>query len=258
MRIREETAPASACTANHNPYIEHAVTVPQSGDPALVLVPQTGEPVALALYLHGRTGSELSIHDRPTLRDGLLDAGYLVASPNLHGDQWGNRTAQDDIGALEAWVTGRWPVTRRFVIGESMGGNAAANAVWLGEVGWDCAVFIAPSLSMRAVWGRGEHGRESLIVAYDLSADGHDLDGKTEGWDAIRHRPEGYAGIRALVYASSDDEIANLAGVTVPWVDKLRSVSDHVRLIEVTGEHVSEDHFRPREIVEFFEAAIRT
>ncbi|MFZ2172526.1 MAG: alpha/beta hydrolase [Rhodococcus sp. (in: high G+C Gram-positive bacteria)] len=233
---------------------EYAVTVPASGDPALILIPHATEPSGMVFYLHGRTGDETVIHDRAQVRDALLDAGYIVACPFLHGDRWGNRQAQDDLCALDDWVNGRWPAPRRFVIGESMGGNAAANALRLREIDWDGAVFIAPSLSMQAVWERGGAGRETLSAAYGLAADGHDLESRTDGWDAVRHHPGDYAGVRVLVYASADDEIANIPEVTGPWADRLRRATGTVEFLVVSGEHVSDDHFRPAELVSFFGA----
>ncbi|UOT05794.1 lysophospholipase [Rhodococcus opacus] len=254
MILRAGSAePLTRCTAYGTTYDEHAVTVPRSGDRALVAVPRGVTPSAVACYLHGRTGDERSIDDRAGLRDGLLDAGYVVASPYLHGDQWGNRLAQDAVVALDEWVSRRWPVTVRFLIGESMGANAAANAVRLREVAWDGAVFIAPSLSLRAVWDRGEHGRDTVRDAFRVSADGHDLESKTEHWDAVRHEPGDYVGVPIRVYASREDEVANIAGVTGPWVEMLRRGSDAVEFVEVSGPHVSEDHFRTAEVVQFFE-----
>ncbi|MGW4339902.1 serine aminopeptidase domain-containing protein [Rhodococcus koreensis] len=244
--------PVTRRTAHHTRYDEYAVTVPRSGDRAVVGVPRGATPSAVAYYLHGRTGDETSIDDRAGLRDGLLDAEYVVASPYLHGDLWGNRSAQDAVVALDEWVSRRWPVLRRFLIGESMGGNAAANAVRLREVPWDGAVFIAPSLSLRAVWERGEHGRDTVREAFDLSADGHDLESKTEHWDAVRHRPGDYVGVPIRVYASREDEVANITGVTGPWVEMIRRGSDSAEFVEVSGPHVSEDHFRAAEIVAFF------
>ncbi len=55
------------------------------------------------------------------------------------------------------------------------------------------------------------------------------------------------------VYASREDEVANIAGVTGPWVEMLRRGSDAVEFVEVSGPHVSEDHFRTAEVVQFFE-----
>ncbi|BAH53700.1 alpha/beta hydrolase family protein [Rhodococcus opacus] len=255
MTVRDEPGdPPARRTAQHSRYAEYAVTVPRSGDRALVAVPRGVTASAVVYYLHGRTGDERSIEERFGLRDGLLDAGYVVAAPYLHGDLWGNRSAQDAVVALDEWVSRRWPVRQRFLIGESMGGNAAANALRLREVPWSGAVFIAPSLSLRAVWERGEHGRDTVRDAFDLSADGHDLEPKTERWDAVRHRPEDYAGVPIRVYASREDEVANIAGVTGPWVERIRGGSGSVEFVEVSGPHVSEDHFRAAEIVAFFGA----
>ncbi|MHA4848110.1 alpha/beta hydrolase family protein [Rhodococcus sp. MSC1_016] len=252
MRVREESAvPLERRTAGLTRYDEYAVTIPASGDRALVMVPQGVSPSAAVYYLHGRTADETSIGERAGVRDGLLDAGFVVVSPYLHGDLWGNRDAQDALGALHDWVSCRWPVSRRFLIGESMGATTAANAIRLREMQWAGAILVAPSLSMRAVWERGEHGRDTLAAAYGLSADGHDLESKTEAWDAVRHEPDACAGVPIRVYASPEDAVANIAEVTGPWVQRLRAASMAAELIVVSGEHVSPDHFRVDDIVAF-------
>ena len=166
---------------------------PKSGDEALVYVPDSvspGQSVELVYYLHGRTGTHEGIDDCAQLCDGLLAAGYVVASPHLHGDQWGNRLAQDDLATLDVDIAAKWTVDKRFVIGESMGATTAANMVRLRELPVDAVVFIAPSLSMQAVWERDdEGGRDSLISAFGVHPTGADLAAKTTGWDAIRHDP---------------------------------------------------------------------
>lgn len=238
--------------------VERIVMKPKSGDAALLYVPESviaGRPVELVYFLHGRTGTYEAIDDRAMLRDALLAAGYVVASPHLHGDQWGNRLAQDDLAALDADIAARWPVMRRFVVGESMGGTTVANMVRLRELPVDAAVFIAPSLSMPAVWERDdEGGRDSLISAFGVHPTGSGLKAKTAGWDAIRHDPAAYAGLHALVFASPDDPIANISAVTGPWITAALGAGAHVRFVEVSGDHVSDDHYRPNDVVAFFDS----
>lgn len=229
----------------------------KSGDAALLYVPKShvpGEAIDLVYYLHGRTGTYDSIDDRARLRDGLLEAGYVVACPHLHGDQWGNRLAQDDLATLDAWISERWSLGKRFLVGESMGGTTAANMVRVRELTVAAAVLIAPSLSMRAAWNRNDEARASLIDAFGLLPNGSDLESKTAEWDAVRHDPAVYAGLHALVFASPDDPAAHLATVTKPWLEAARHTAAQLRLIEVSGDHVSDDHFRPSDVVAFFDS----
>ncbi|MFD4369695.1 alpha/beta hydrolase [Rhodococcus sp. NPDC058521] len=237
--------------------VEQFVTVPKSGDAVLLYVPNTvnkGQPIELVHYLHGRTGTYEVIDERHHLRDALLAAGYAVACPQLHGDQWGNRLAQDDLGALDDWIAEQWPVKRRFVIGESMGGTTAANMVRLRELAVDAVVFIAPSLSMQAVWDRNDEARASLIGAFGVNPDGTDLSARTREWDVTRHDPAAYEGVHLMVFASPDDPIANVAAVTGPWMDAVRDAKAQVYFTEVSGDHVSDDHFRPDDVVAFFDS----
>lgn len=237
--------------------VERFVMKPKSGDAVLLYVPKlrrSGEAIDLVYYLHGRTGTHESIDERTRLRDGLLEAGYVVACPYLHGDQWGNRLAQDDLAALDAWICERWPLGKRFVVGESMGGTTAANMVRIRELTVDAAVLIAPSLSMRAAWNRDDEARASLIDAFGLLPDGSDLEAKTAEWDAIRHDPAVYAGLNAMVFASPDDPAVNLSAVTKPWMEAARRAAAQLRLVEVSGDHVSDDHFRPDDVVAFFDS----
>ena len=226
--------------------------MPESGDLAVLVEPEQARPRGLVLYLHGRSGDELSLFedDRIALLDALLGAGYLVAGPNMHGDQWGNRLAQSDIAALVRWVRRRHDVPTLFVIGESMGANAAEKLLRLGEIEVAATVLLAPSLSLPSVWKRGEEGRRSLTAAYGLALDGSDVLHRTAEWDAARHVPANYPPIR--VYASRADRIAAVDTVTAPWVEGLRRAGTDVDLIEVTGDHVSDDHIRPADVVAYF------
>ncbi|NLU84828.1 alpha/beta hydrolase [Rhodococcus sp. HNM0569] len=226
-----------------------------TGDRARITLPDSTAHGDIVVYLHGRSGSEASLDepDRAALRDALLAAGYLLASPAMHGDAWGNRTAQDDLVALDAWLDAYGYTGRRFLLGESMGAGAAANALRLGEIPVAGVVMIAPSLSLTAVWDRGEAGRESLTSAYELAPDGADVAERTHAWDPIRHDARRYRRAPILVFASAEDRIAALHTVTGPWVAAVRTAGLPVDLVRVRGGHVSDDHIRPGEVVGFFD-----
>ncbi|EOM76750.1 alpha/beta hydrolase [Rhodococcus rhodnii] len=239
-------------------YAEKALRLPESGDRTLVFEPEDRSRTVVT-YLHGRSGDEQSLSDadRVALRDALLDAGYVVASPRLHGDQWGNRRVQDDLVALDLWLTEHYAMDTHVLVGESMGAIAVANALRLQEIEIDAVVLIAPSLSLPAVWRRGEEGRESLVTAYDLASDGSDLDDRTQCWDPLRHDPSTYLPVPLRIYASADDHIADLVHVTGPWLEGVRAVGVDADLIEVTGEHASEDHVRPADLLAWLERRLR-
>lgn len=258
MAIPNQTAVSAAkTTANGTAYTEYYVTPPASGDPMLVLVPNSvgeGSPAKLTLFLHGRTGTETQINggNRISMRNALLDAGHIIAAPYLHGDSWGNRTAQNDMGAIHSWASAVWQVSSTFLIGESMSGNAATIAVKLKELPINGVVLLSPSLNLQRVWDRGNAGHDGLETAFNVPSTGAGFADATAAWDTVRQPASDFTGVHLRVYASPDDTVISMSGDVVPFVDRVKTVSNDVQLITVTGGHTSADTYRPSEIVAFF------
>lgn len=258
MAIPNQTATAAAkTTTNGTAYTEYYITPPASGDPMLLLVPDSigeGSPAKLTMFLHGRTGTETQINggNRIGMRNALLDAGHIIAAPYLHGDSWGNRTAQNDMGAQHAWATAVWQISSTFLLGESMSGNAATIAIKLKEIPINGVVLLSPSLNLQRVWDRGNAGHDGLETAFSVPSSGVEFAAATADWDTVLQPASDFAGVHLRAYASPDDTVISLTNDVVPFVDRIKTVSDDAQLITVTGGHTSADTYRPSEIVAFF------
>lgn len=59
----------------------------------------------------------------------IVNAGYIVASSDLFGNNWGNQTGVDSERDLLTWIKGRYAVSNVFVMGASMGGLTGLNFI---------------------------------------------------------------------------------------------------------------------------------
>lgn len=263
MTIPNQTvAPTVGATVGGTGFTQYNVTIPASADRAIVLVPDgmaEGAAVVAVISCHGRGGSETTVNTSPTIinRDAMLDAGYLVLSPDTHGSTWGNATAQADLAALEAWADGIWTVTDQVIMANSMGAATATLAVALGTLSRLRAVVMAsPSMNLRAAWDRNDEARSSIRNSFGIATDGSDYDTKTAGWDALLRPASDYAGARFRMYASPTDSVASKALNADAFSTLVASTATEVVVVQATGGHVSSDHFRPNETMPWLAAVL--
>jgi len=99
-----------------------------------------------------------------------VNAGYMVVSPNMHVNQWGNSTAQTDIAAAHALMNGIVPVSRTIMAGGSMGGMACANAVVQATVPNIKGVHLQDAiLDLATIYSQSGY-TASINTAYSINA----------------------------------------------------------------------------------------
>lgn len=261
MVVPNQTSPPSdRWTPGGTNYWEYYVTPPVSGDRMIVQVPKSipeGSPTRLVMAFHGRTLDETAINfgAMTAIRNVLLDERrYIIVSPYMHGDSWGNETVQEDIAEAYAWAAAVWPILSVYAMGGSMGANSAAIAMARADVPIKAVTLFAPSISLEHVWSRGpgDPGRETLKTAFDIAEDGSDLLIKTQGFDTYREPPNSFAGKHIRVWVSPDDEVVSFTRAA-GFVNSVQPFAD-VSLTVTTGNHGSHDAYRPAEIIAFFRA----
>jgi alpha-beta hydrolase superfamily lysophospholipase len=101
------------------------------GQAAIVLVPErlNGRVVVYAHGYGARADAVLDDDAFGGLAAGLVAAGYAVAASDAAGNAWGNDASVDDYADLAAVVAAQVGATDVFLVGESMGGLAAARLV---------------------------------------------------------------------------------------------------------------------------------
>lgn len=263
MAIPNQTAAVvTGTTAGGTPYTQWTVTPPASNDVALVLAPTSrpeGSTLNAVVSFHGSGGSQNTINgtNTNTVRDALLDAGYLILSPNLHGNSWSNEQSMTDVAALVGWARNIWSVPRLFIFAQSMGGGIGALALARQVVTpVVAAAFLAPAVSLSTAYAKGGLTATDINTAYSLASDGSDYAAKTAGHDALARPASDYAGRWIRVYASASDATTNKAANADAFQAKVSPVAGVFEAVTVTGAHLSADHYKPAQIVDFYARAL--
>jgi hypothetical protein len=245
----------------------HRFPVTIAGDWATMWAPDTAlnsTTITLVMAAHGAGGTEdwadANTGSQGILRQHLNDAGYVVLSQKMHGDQFGNTTAQTDLTNGINWAEGisGWTVKHVLLWGESMGGGAMAAAYARKSVPNVRAAFLAAPLLDYTYEPPGADPtlKSALYAAYGVAADGSDLAAKTAGFSPMSRDAADYTGIRVLISSSSQDPTVTQTQNAIAWINKITPVASDIYDYRTTGGHVSAQHYPQTEIVTYFDEAI--
>lgn len=257
MPVPNQVAPAQHMTTwGGVGFTRYEVEVPTTGDRALVLVPDTrpeGAPARLLMELHGRGASHTFGYagQKVKIAGEFLAAGYVVVSPDMHGQTWGNDRATLDMLGLRSWVNDIWPVTQMHLFGESMGGAAAMNfTVRYGNL-VESAFMTSPSLNLQTVWDRGGTGHSDMEDAFGLPSTGVGLQAVVDEFSPFHQAASKYVGTRFLAFSSNDDPVIDSTADVSGLMARIRAAGGDARHVPVGGGHVSLDHYRIDQFVAF-------
>lgn len=177
----------------------------------------------LVIWSHHHSGSELispANYSYPYAHTSVNE-GWIFAASNMHGDQWGNATAQTDLLNLYNYVNTRWPVSKVILMGSSMGGLATANAISHDTVpNVVGAVTHDGVLSLSSIYANASY-TASIKTAYGIAGDGSDYAARTDGWDPILASASLFTDIPWRFYGGDGD-------VTVPPASHMDPFAVHV------------------------------
>lgn len=249
-----ETTPAG--TDYHRLYIN------ETGDEmVLVTVPNTAlerDDVTLVIACHGFGGSYNSFNEHPPFlefRHMCTDNGWIVASPNMHGNQWGNQIALDDLARVHAYFTALWPTVRVLLMGGSMGGLTVLNAASRNAVpDVRGVVTVAGVVDLAVTHGMSAY-RDSIRTAYGIASDGSDFTAKTTGYNPIRRPGLAWSADNIDMYHSPDDTAITLAAHPLAWEATRRNEwARWQRLTVTSGEHITAGNFNIPKMRQFMRA----
>ncbi|WP_326599958.1 hypothetical protein [Rhodococcus sp. PD04] len=107
---------------------------------------------------HGTGGSDgtMDTGNGQTVRDALLDAGYVVVAGHLGGNTWGNAEAIGHLSNLYACCAALWQVTDTMFFGQSQVGGVVMVATRRKVIPtlWAVAA-VAPAMNFQWVSGLG-------------------------------------------------------------------------------------------------------
>ena len=224
-----------------------------SGQEGILLVPYGARAAAtsdLVLVAHG-AGQDAAMvlgSDWDTTRDAMLDAGYLVCAHDADSAAWGTTSSQDAYVEMVQWVSSYLPVNRLAIVGQSMGCQAglllAANDRFSNLAG---VAGIAGVCDLAAAYAVDVTFTNQIDTAYSIG----DYATATSGHDPILRDSADYTGLRLRWYASDADPLVPKADHADAMAAHVASVATEYGVVEVTGGHVSSDHYQVADLSSF-------
>lgn len=229
--------------------------------PFLLLFPgdyATAKPSPLVIY-HGGVGETASASRTDALKQSLiqaiLDAGYIVAASNAHGDNWGNDDALADYLELYRFTRLCLDISRTVLLSQSMGGCSglltAADRPFAIK-GW---AGIYPVCDLRSIYDLGGL-TASIKTAYSIAADGSNYDAQTAGHDPILQPATDYSGLRMRFYASDGDTIVPKADNSDNMAALVGATATEYEVVACSGNHGDASHFQAEDLIAFFDRCV--
>jgi hypothetical protein len=203
------------------------------------LVVTADHPVAgarqVALVLHGAGSDRRAIIEKKaeTFTQSLIDAGWVVAASDAHGDAWGAAGSQRDHLELLTRLRSEFPVGGVVLVSLSMGGIAGLHLAASGSIpdlaGW---VGITPVTNLPAI---ARDRRFSASIRTALTGD------QIASLDPASIPPDRFRGVPLIVTESPGrDPWTPPQQQVAPFVAHVGSI-DPVRVIDCSGGHVGAD-----------------
>lgn len=260
MAWPDETSATTGTTAGGTAWRRARIQPNGSSDRMTVCAPASvadGAPVRLVIAFHGTGGSDATVDsgNGQTVRDALLDAGYVVVAGQLGANTWGNAESMAHLANLYAWCAARWQVTDTALFGQSQGGGVAWVATRRKLLPTLRAVAgLAPALNFQWVSDSGSSSAD-IRAAYGATAG-------TFGVQSAAYAPfagaaADYAGVHYKLWTSLEDTTTPKALHADQFAARgLAAQAASLETVTVTGAHLSADHYRPAEVVTFYDWAI--
>lgn len=250
-------------------YTRVDTTDPIYGQNIMVLVPNANaanpynaaNPTKVIIYAHGSSENQtalLSDSLKAGCVDALLDAGYILAGSNQHGNAWGSQAGTDDLVGLEKHLRDTYNVAGVAIWSQSMGGLTGLNVVAQGKfpvVGW---LGTYPVCNLANLYALGTY-TSAINTAHSITGSGTGTyANRTRGLDPSLMSGFSWRHVPMRFYASAGDTVvpkANNTDVLTALVAKCCRESD---LIVCSGNHGDPSHFVPAEYVAFFNRCFAT
>lgn len=216
-------------------------------------------PKDCVIMCHGRPGDENTFSkngNAQVLLHAFMDHGRYVCCESRAGfnvtdtgaRNFGNQSALDSYRLLYEYVARNFNIENVFVLGQSMGGLSSLNTYAEQRIpnmkGW---VGIAPICDLRS-WSN----LNDLYAAYGVDNEA-DLAAAIVGYNPIDLPPETW--LRCFrAYASYDDGTVSRAANADPFIASLIYARE-AELVACSGDHISADHYRPDDVLAFFDRA---
>lgn len=240
-----------------------------TGEAIMILVPASGatnpynaaSPTNVILHTHG-AGEDQTALITDSLQSAcvtaLLNAGYILASTNGHGTNWGNQPCVDDLVALDQYVRANYNVAKVCIWSKSMGGLAGLSALASGRikcVGW---LGTYPATNLSNLYGIGTYTGQ-INTAYGISGTGlATYTNRTYGRDPALLQGLSFLHIPMRFYASTGDTVVPRANNTDVLAALVAGSCRESVVVACTGDHGDASHFDATSYAAFFARCFAT
>lgn len=248
------TLPTSSGLENVSP--SPARMLDASGQTVRVALPPSYDarvPAPVVIYCHGNGQSAQSIVGAAAplaVQKSLLDAGFIVAAHDQHGNNWGSDQAVDDLVATYRYIRDKYALGPVVLLGESMGGLSSQRAIIdrrIPVVGW---AGLYPVCDLR--WMYDNLDAAAIRTAHGIASDGSDYATKTEGRNPILAPPDAFRGLPMRFYVSPGDTRVPRVNHGDPQAARLASFAKECAVVTASGEHGDASHWQGTDLAAFF------
>lgn len=218
------------------------------------------DPVTALVLFHGFGGNEtnFALARYQAVRDTILDDGrFLVVQSNGQGKNCGNDAGSADYLAALDYAQRTFNVTDVITMGESMGGLLAALATVDND--WPTIAGVtgfSPVCDLEEFFAHSTDFADAIQAAYSFTGAYDDV--ATDGHDPVHDfiATEYPTTTRWRLYASPGDPIVPKVDHSDALVTLVTGRAPEALVVPCTGGHLSSDHFRPDDLMWFFERCI--
>ena len=228
------------------------------GQTIKILVPDNY--VSSAVVYHHGVGETAASLTGDSLKAGiltrLLSEGYLVASSDAAGNNWGNQAGLDAYSALQAYLVTNYAPSKTAIFSQSMGGCTGLLTAANGFAGL-CAWFgVYPICSLSALFASnaGTYAWQ-IRDAFGIASNGSDYAAKTAGFDPLLRSASQFAGLPMRFWASAADSVVVKVSNSDAMCTLVQSSKQESDVVVCSGDHGDPSHFSPQGVSDFLARA---
>lgn len=226
------------------------------GQAIKILIPDNY--VSSAVVYHHGAGETAASLTSDTLKQGvvnrLLSDGYLVASSDAAGENWGNQAGLDAYAALQSYLATNYAPTKMAIFSQSMGGCTGLQTFAAGGyVAW-FGIFPVCSLSSMFASNAGTYAG-AIRAAFGIASDGSDYASKTSGHDPALLSSAAFSRLPMRFWASASDTVVAKTMNTDAMKTLVAGSKAESEVVVCSGDHGDTSHFSPQGVSDFLARA---
>jgi hypothetical protein len=195
--------------------------------------------IGTAIWAHGQGGNADARMTSSWFRV-LTEVGWVIASSDMHGNNWGNESAVQSLVDLDAWAQSLAPTEQTMMIAASMGSMATLNALRFGAVEAQCWYGTMPAIDTDAIRSTLPTADAQIQAAYGgIVPDPYKVQLNSPPLPDGTSYHVRYSNADTLVPPSQHAEVL------------LSLLGERATSSEATGEHGDETHFDPFVLADF-------